>query len=47
VYKAALKHEEVVRIIEDESGHHFDPAVVSAFLTINQRFAEIARDYAD
>jgi response regulator RpfG family c-di-GMP phosphodiesterase len=33
VYKKAMSHEDAVDIIKQESGKHFDPAVVEAFLT--------------
>lgn len=47
VYRPALPHEEVREIIVQERGHHFDPAVVDAFLATEETFEEIARSQAD
>lgn len=47
VYKAAMPHEKAVSIIQEGSGRHFDPDVVSAFLDIQDTFQDIARRYAD
>ncbi|KMN34968.1 chemotaxis protein CheY [Chromobacterium sp. LK1] len=46
-YKAALSHEQAVAIIQEGSGSHFDPDVVSAFLAISDTFRAIAERYAD
>ena len=46
-YKQQLSHEEAVRIIIEEEGSHFDPAVVEAFLNVNESFRQIALKYAD
>jgi putative two-component system response regulator len=47
-YKDPLTREESLRVIGDESGKQFDPAVVAAFLANEPRFAEIsARDNGD
>jgi adenylate cyclase len=46
-YKQQLSHEEAVRIIIKEEGSHFDPAVVEAFLNVNETFRQIALKYAD
>jgi HD-GYP domain-containing protein (c-di-GMP phosphodiesterase class II) len=40
-YKAALSHEEAVKRIKQDSGAHFDPEVVSAFLRISEEFRKI------
>ncbi len=40
-YKLALSHEESVRIIQQDSGKHFDPSVVAAFLDIQTDLADI------
>ena len=47
VYRAAMTHEEVMKIIIDGRGSHFDPAVVDAFLELKDEFSGIARQYAD
>lgn len=47
IYKAAVPHEEAVEIIQKDSGTHFDPAVVSAFLMLQDQFKAIAGAYAD
>jgi CHASE2 domain-containing sensor protein len=46
-YKQQLTHEQAVRIIIKEEGSHFDPAVVEAFLNVNESFRQIALKYAD
>jgi len=38
VYKKAMPHDEVVAMIERESGKHFDPDVVRAFLALKDKF---------
>ena len=40
-YKDALTHEEAVRRIMSDSGEHFDPDIVDAFLKIENEFAKI------
>jgi len=47
VYKDPKAHEECVRIIREESGRKFDPQIVEVWLTVTDRFAEIAQRYAD
>ena len=47
VYKGAVHHEEVVKIIEAGSGSHFDPDIVDAFLKIKHEFAIIAERFCD
>jgi putative two-component system response regulator len=47
VYKSKFTHEEAVEIILEEKGSHFDPAVVDAFLRIEEDFRRIALRYAD
>ncbi|MBA8735545.1 HD-GYP domain-containing protein [Chromobacterium violaceum] len=47
VYKPPFSHEKAVGIIRDDSGRHFDPAVVKAFLQVAEQFREIARLYSD
>ncbi|HPF87336.1 MAG TPA: HD domain-containing protein [Candidatus Limiplasma sp.] len=47
VYKRAYTHEEAVKIIREESGKHFDPELVEAFLAVSDQFDEIARIFSD
>jgi putative two-component system response regulator len=35
-YKQAMPHEAAIAIIREESGNHFDPAVVNTFLTLER-----------
>lgn len=42
VYKKAMTHEETVAIIKDESGSHFDPMVVNAFLSKEAEIKQVA-----
>ena len=37
-YKDALSHEEAVERIREDSGKHFDPDIVTAFLKVHKRF---------
>jgi len=41
-YKRAFTHEEVVRIISEGRGKHFDPVFVDLFLSVSDKFNEIA-----
>ncbi|HUL22799.1 MAG TPA: CHASE2 domain-containing protein [Thermodesulfobacteriota bacterium] len=47
VYKSRLPHEEAVQIIIEGKGGQFDPAVVDAFLEVNEDFRQIAMRYPD
>jgi len=47
VYKGAFTHDEAKAIILEGSGKHFDPAVVEAFLKLEQDFIEIAEGMRD
>ncbi|MDP7008018.1 MAG: HD domain-containing protein [Phycisphaerales bacterium] len=42
VYKPAIPHEEAVAILKKESGSHFDPMVIEAFLTVLEEVKEVA-----
>lgn len=47
VYKNAYSHEKARAIITDGSGKHFDPAIVDAFLEVEDEFVQIRRQYQD
>jgi len=47
VYKSQLSHEEAVQIIIEARGTQFDPAVVDAFLEVNEDFRQTAQRHAD
>lgn len=47
IYKRASTHQEAVAIITTESGRHFDPAVVDAFLQVHEKFKVIAQKYRE
>jgi putative two-component system response regulator len=47
VYKPAMTHEVARTMIVQDSGSHFDPDVVEAFLKIEDRFAAIRERLAD
>jgi putative two-component system response regulator len=47
IYKPPFSHDEAVNIIKAESGNHFDPDIVIAFLNIADQFNEIALKYID
>ena len=44
-YKKAFPHEEAVEIITRESGKHFDPELVEAFLGISHKFSEVTKKF--
>jgi putative two-component system response regulator len=47
VYRKGLLHEQVVQIIIDGKGSHFDADIVDAFVQAQDEFREIARHYDD
>lgn len=47
VYKEAKPHDECVRMIREEAGRHFDPALVEVFLSIEHQLREISERFAD
>jgi putative two-component system response regulator len=47
VYKSPLSHEKAVKIIVEEKGAQFDPAVVDAFLQVEEDFRQTALRYCD
>ena len=47
VYKPAMSHEEAASIIIEGRGTQFDPAIVDAFVVLQDKFREIVRQYAD
>jgi putative two-component system response regulator len=40
-YKKPFTHEEAVKIIKDESGSHFDPALVELFVSVSDKFIQV------
>lgn len=46
-YKPALEHEDVVRMICEREGTHFDPALVAVFLTVHEEFRRVSATLAD
>jgi putative two-component system response regulator len=44
-YKKAIAHPEVVHYIQSESGTHFDPVIVDAFVAIEQEFDSIRMQF--
>ncbi|MCH7808934.1 MAG: response regulator, partial [Planctomycetes bacterium] len=46
-YKEAFPHEKALRMIREESGTHFDPLVVEAFLRCEREFAQLAEELRD
>ncbi len=47
LYKDELSHEEAVRRIKSDSGEHFDPDIVDAFLKCEKEFVKISGTYKD
>ena len=46
VYKEAYQHEVAKAIIENEKGKDFDPMIVDAFLSCEDKFVEISRRFS-
>ena len=46
-YKKAWPTEKAINLIKDESGEHFDPELVNAFLKITYKILEIREKYKD
>lgn len=46
-YKGKLSHEEALRRIKSDSGEHFDPDIVDAFLKCEKEFLKISDTYKD
>jgi PAS domain S-box-containing protein len=46
-YREALSHEEACKIIQDESGKHFNPDIVSVFINIRDDFYAVSKRYSD
>jgi putative two-component system response regulator len=42
-YKKPFSHEQAVDIIKKDSGTHFDPKIVEAFLNVTDKFLEISK----
>jgi len=47
VYKPPFPHEKAVQIIIEGKGQHFDPAIVDAFVELQETFRNIALSFAD
>jgi len=47
VYKPPYSHAKAVQIINEGSGKHFDPEIVTVFNKIKDKFRLIALEYAD
>jgi len=47
VYKSPRSHDECVKIIADAAGTHFDPEIVRIWLSIHEKFRDVAKRYAD
>ena len=46
-YKKTVSYDEAFRIIDNESGKHFDPELVMEFLKIKNKIIEITKTYSD
>jgi putative two-component system response regulator len=47
VYKPAMSHAQAAQIIVEGRGHHFDPDVVAAFVSLEDDFQAITNRYSD
>jgi len=47
IYKEAFSHDKAKEIIVNESGKHFDPKVIEAFIKIENEFVRIAEEHSD
>ncbi|HCD72540.1 MAG TPA: metal-dependent phosphohydrolase, partial [Thermovirga lienii] len=45
-YKEPWSHEDAMREIIRQSGEHFDPVIVEAFIELEDRFCEISKTYS-
>ena len=45
-YKEAYSHREALELIVEDSGSHFDPAIVEVFLQCEEQFSRIRREFA-
>lgn len=45
IYKEAYPFDKTVKIITEESGKHFDPKIVNAFLEVKEAFLEVTHKY--
>lgn len=46
-YKGSLSHEEAIKRIKFDTGKHFDPDIVNAFLNCEKKFLEINLTYSE
>jgi len=46
-YKEPIPHEEAVRLIREGKGTQFDPDLVDAFLSVQDRWRQVERDVTD
>ncbi|MEQ1529499.1 MAG: HD domain-containing phosphohydrolase [Methylococcales bacterium] len=47
VYKEAIPHQQIVENIHQQSGKHFDPKLVTAFLQLESEFSRISEEFKD
>lgn len=47
IYKDSFSHSKAVEIIKADSGHHFDPDIVTVFIARNKDFAKICKKMPD
>jgi putative two-component system response regulator len=47
VYNVPFTHSKAVAIIKEGKGIHFDPAMVEAFVALQEEFRKIALQFAD
>ncbi|MBW2184915.1 MAG: two-component system response regulator [Deltaproteobacteria bacterium] len=47
VYKPAFSHEKAMAIITPDRGSHFDPDIVDAFIILEKKFSDIAKEFSD
>ncbi len=45
VYKAAVSHNEAVRILKESSNSQFDPQMIEAFLSIENSIKDVSKIY--
>jgi putative two-component system response regulator len=43
-YKKAFTHDEALKIIQESSGSHFDPALVELFLEYEKQFKKVGNN---
>jgi putative two-component system response regulator len=47
IYKSAMTHDDAIKIILNDSGKHFDPTIVDAFISIHEDIEQVMQAWMD